>query len=164
MVSAIVPARRRAEVLDITPSRPQIVRSGRESAPRLCVHGESRIVPARRVQSELLVGERPLEKPPEWFEPDVRQGTRIAMWCEYSPEERERLLAQDSALSVRAPGASDEIVLLSQYHALKALAVLLDAGVGTERDRAMFEAGLREYNATYNRIQGVKRLTAYPSR
>ena len=33
----------------------------------------------------------------------------------------------------------------------------LDAGRGTERDRVMFEAWLREYNANYDRIRAQRK-------
>jgi hypothetical protein len=46
------------------------------------------------------------------------------------------------------------VTLFEQYHFLKALAVRLDAGRGTECDRAMFEKGLQEYNANYQHIRG----------
>jgi hypothetical protein len=135
----------RGQVLDIAPVRSGIVRSGREYTR------ETRIVPVKDRRA-LLIGEKPVERPPEWFEPDVRECTRNAIWLELGPVERNRLLAQRSALSfsVRAPV---DVILWSQYHALKALAIRLDAGIGTERDRAMFEAGLREYDANYDRIR-----------
>jgi hypothetical protein len=52
------------------------------------------------------------------------------------------------------------VILWSQYHALKALATRLDAGIGTERERIAFEAGLRAYNANYDRIAQTKALPA----
>jgi len=48
----------------------------------------------------------------------------------------------------------DGVTLWEQYHLLRAIAARLDAGRGTEQDRAMFEAGLREYNTNYARIRG----------
>lgn len=49
------------------------------------------------------------------------------------------------------------MILLSQYHALKALATRLDAGVATERERVAFEAGLPEYDANYDRIRAQRK-------
>jgi hypothetical protein len=36
---------------------------------------------------------------------------------------------------------------------LRALAVRLDGGVATDRERVSFEAGLGEYNVNYDRIR-----------
>ena len=55
--------------------------------------------------------------------------------------------------TIRAPELPDRVILWGQYHALKALAIRLDAGIGTERDYQMFEAGLREYNQNFNRVR-----------
>lgn len=142
--------RARGKVLDVTPSRPQIVRSGREFAPARHIQGETRIVAASPRTSGLDALGRPLENPPAWFEQAVRPATRRAMWIETPPDERERLCAQRSAFTVRAP---DDVTLLSQFHMLKALAVRLDAGIGTERDRALFEVGLRQYDVTFERVR-----------
>jgi hypothetical protein len=68
---------------------------------------------------------------------------------------RNRLLAErvDAVFSARPPQATDATILWSQYHALKALATRLDAGIATERERVAYEAGLREYNANFDRIR-----------
>jgi len=54
--------------------------------------------------------------------------------------------------------ATDATILKSQYYALKALATRLDTGIGTERERVAFGAGLREYNANFDRIARRKAL------
>jgi hypothetical protein len=51
----------------------------------------------------------------------------------------------------------DAVTLWSQYHALKALAVRLDGGIGTETERAAFEAGLREYDANFDRVRAQRK-------
>jgi hypothetical protein len=55
------------------------------------------------------------------------------------------------------PMPADSLTLFEQYHVLKALAARLEAGRGTERDRVMFEAGLREYNLNYDSICGQRK-------
>jgi hypothetical protein len=65
-----------------------------------------------------------------------------------------------AAFTIRPPDGKSEVVLWSQYHALKALAVRLDGGVATERERAVFEAGLKEYDRNYDRIAARKALSA----
>jgi hypothetical protein len=47
----------------------------------------------------------------------------------------------------------DKVTLFEQFYFLKALAARLDAGRGTERDRAMFVAGLQQYDENYDRIR-----------
>jgi hypothetical protein len=81
------------------------------------------------------------------------------VWNEFPPEYRNRLLAARAgvAFTVRPPLASDKVILYSQYHALKALATRLDAGIGTERERIAFEAGLREYDANYDRVRAQRK-------
>jgi len=82
------------------------------------------------------------------------------VWAGYPADYRSQLLAAraGAAFTIRPPDATDKVIIWSQYHALKALAVRLDAGIGTERDRAMFEAGLREYNANYDSIRARRSL------
>jgi hypothetical protein len=58
-----------------------------------------------------------------------------------------------AAFTIRSLHATDETTLFSQYFALRALATRLDAGVGTDRERLSFEAGLREYNANFDRVR-----------
>jgi hypothetical protein len=102
------------------------------------------------------------EKPPSWWEPHADLHWRFTIWAGFPADYRERLLAQrtGSAFSIRPPEAADKVILWSQYHALKALATRLDAGIGTERERIAFEAGLRAYNANYDRIAQTKALPA----
>lgn len=64
---------------------------------------------------------------------------------------------------VQRPQLTDAVVLRSQYHALMALAIRLDAGVGTEREQAAFEAALRGYNANYDRIAAGKNSSHLPA-
>ena len=66
--------------------------------------------------------------------------------------------AESAPLSVHPPEAmDDEVLVWSQYYALKALATRLDAGIATERERVAFEAGLREYNANYDRLRAQRK-------
>ena len=157
---AIVPARPKpvgGEVIDVTPVRSEIVRPGRESVTARRVQAETRIVAARPKPgaTEIPSGERP----PSWWEPQADSQWRSKVWAGFPPDYRERLLAQraGAVFSIRPPEAADKVILRSQYHALKALAVRLDAGIATERERGAFEAGLREYNANYDRIQSQRK-------
>jgi hypothetical protein len=138
--AAIVPANAggaRVEILDVTPSRSHGVRSEGESAPESPPQRETRIVLAsRKATPGLLLPEKPLN---QWEAFDSGGLTGMEAF------EREGAIGSQQA--------SDEVTLRSQYHALKALAVRLDAGVGTERERVAFEFGLREYEANYQRIR-----------
>jgi hypothetical protein len=141
--STIVPARRgtlRAEVLDVTSSRSQTVRSGR-SAPASPIQGETRIVPAKPLNSSQSSDSSGALTGLEAFQTET-----IA----------------ESKGAIRLPQANDEVTLWSQYHALKALAVRLDAGCATDREREAFESGLCEYNANFLRIR-ASRARALPS-
>lgn len=97
--------------------------------------------------------------PPSWWEPQAAEDWRHAVWAGFPHEYRNRLLAQraGAAFAIRPPDATDAVILWSQYHALKALATRLDAGIGTERERVSFEAGLREYNTNYDRIRSQRK-------
>jgi len=101
--------------------------------------------------------------PPPWWEPQADHGWRQKVWAGFPADYRSQLLAQRAgpAFTIRPPDATDKVILWSQYHALKALAVRLDAGIATERERAAFEAGLRGYNANYDRIRAQRK--ALPS-
>jgi hypothetical protein len=81
------------------------------------------------------------------------------VWTRFPPEYRDRLLAAraGAAFTIRPPEALDKAILYSQYHALKALATRLDAGIGTERESVAFEAGLREYDANYDRVRAQRK-------
>lgn len=100
------------------------------------------------------------ETPPSWWEPQGDACWRREQWNRFSAEHRAELLRQRLGLSfaLRTPGEADAATLWEQYHFLKALAVRLDAERGTEKDRAMFEAGLREYNSNYERVRQRKAL------
>src|SRR5262249_54506068 len=126
----------RADVLDVTPARSQSV-----SVPSL----PSTIKKSRITFADLHDAERP----PSFWEPQADEEWRIRQWNRFPADYRKRLLAEraGTAFTNRAPQATDAVILLSQYHALKALATRLDAGVATKRERVAFEAGLREYNA-----------------
>lgn len=136
----------RAEIVDVTPSRMEIV-------PAPC------LVPApkRSPRSILTPDLRDAERPPSWWEPQADLEWRVRQWNVFPADYRNRILAQraGAAFTIRAPQATDATILLSQYHALKALATRLDAGIGSERERAGFEAGLREYNANYDRVRAT---------
>jgi hypothetical protein len=58
----------------------------------------------------------------------------------------------------------DRVPLLSQYYALKALATRLDAGIGTERERAGFYAGLAEYNRNFERVRAKAPNDSFPNK
>jgi hypothetical protein len=153
---AIVPAKPRlprpepirAKVLDVTPARSQIV-----SVPSLL------FPPKRSPRITLAPDLRDAERPPSFWEPQADEEWRIRQWNRFPADYRSRLLAEraGTAFTIRAPQAKDEVILRSQYHALKALATRLDAGIGTERERAAFEAGLREYDANYDRIRAQRK-------
>ena len=133
----------RAEVLDVTPTRSEIV-----PAPRLVP------APKRSPRNILTADLRDAERPPSWWESQADLEWRVRQWNAFSVDYRNRILAQraGAAFTIRAPQATDATILKSQYYALKALATRLDAGVGTERERVSFDAGLREYNQNFDRI------------
>ncbi len=151
------PGRAQAKVLDVIPSRSGVVHPGRESALAWPVQAEARIIPVRRESplAEMLAG----EVPPTWWEPQGDLGWRRQTWASYPADYRRRLLAEraGAAFTIRPPDASDKVILWSQYHLLKALATRLDAGIATERERAAFEAGLREYDAHYDRVRAQRK-------
>ena len=140
----------RPEVVDVTPSRTEIVLATRPVP-----------APKRSPRNVLTPDLREAERPPSWWEPGADPGWRLAQWNTFSADYRNRVLAQraGAAFTIRAPQATDATVLWSQYYALKALAVRLDAGVATERERVSFVAGLREYNANFDRIAQRKVLS-----
>jgi hypothetical protein len=115
------------------------------------------------------------EAPPSWWALEMPEEWRRSAWACYPAESRAEILAGHAgriatnrtggaAGIVRLPDPLDAVTLWSQYHALKALAVRLDAGLGGEREREMFEAALRIYDANFDRIRlgrlGRKALTA----
>ena len=149
---ALLPAKRalerseptRAEVLDVIPSRSEIVPVPRVlTAPR---HNPRHVLTPDLVDAE---------RPPAFWEPQADLEWRIRQWNAFPAEYRGRILAQraGTAFTIRPADAPDTVILWSQYHALKALATRLDAGIGTERERISFEAGLREYNENYDRVR-----------
>jgi hypothetical protein len=91
---------------------------------------------------------------------------RRSAWACSPAEVRNQIFAERAAAAgmIRSPDPLEAATLWSQYHALKALAVRLDAGLGGEREREMFEAGLRIYDANFDHIRlgrlGRKALTA----
>jgi hypothetical protein len=110
----------RAEVLDVTPTRSEIV-----PVPRS--------VPPKRSPRNMLTDLSDAERPPDWWEPQADLGWRVRQWNAFPADYRNRILAQraGAAFTIRAPQATDATILFSQYHALKALATRLDAGNGT---------------------------------
>lgn len=46
----------------------------------------------------------------------------------------------------------DAVRLQAQYHALRAMAVKLDAGAGTEQEEILFRRALAEYNELFDRV------------
>jgi hypothetical protein len=133
----------RAEVLDVTPARAEIV--------------PVRPLPARPARA--LPDSSDSEGPPSWWEPQGDPEWRRTVWAGFPADYRNGLLAARAgpAFTIRPPEASDRVILWSQYHVLRALATRLDAGIGTERERAAFEAGLREYSANYDRIRAERK-------
>ena len=159
---AIVPAPAkprpiRAEIVDVAPARTEIVRAARPAAPARSVQAEARIVTARPKlrAAEIAFGERP----PTWWEPQADEDWRRKVWAGFPDDYREQLLVRraGAAFSIRPPEAPDQVILWSQYHALKALATRLDAGIGTERERAAFEVGLRDYNRNFERVRAQRK-------
>ncbi len=144
---AIVPARpkpiraAKSEIIDVVPTRSEIV----PARPR----------PAR--PGPVLVASR--DGPPAWWEPQAEREWRQKVWAEFPADYRDSLLARraGSAFTIRPPDAAGRTILWSQYYALKALATRLDAGIATERERVSFEAGLREYDANYDRIRAERK-------
>ena len=143
----------RAEIVDVTPSRMEIV-----PAPRL--------VPAskRSLRNILTPDLRDAERPPDFWEPQADLEWRVRQWNAFPADYRNRILAQraGAAFTIRAPEATDATILLSQYYALKALAVRLDAGVATERERVAFQSGLLEYNRNFQRIREERQRLLQP--
>lgn len=152
---ALVPAKPRpgpirAEVVDAA----EIVRPRREVVPARLIHGDVQIAPRPKLQA--VAGG---DGPPRWWEPQADPEWRAGQWNRFPPECRRQILAQRAgAVFVRVTDAEDKTVLWSQYHALKALAVRLDAGIATERERAAFEAGLAEYNRNFDAIRARRAL------
>ncbi|MGH7837915.1 MAG: hypothetical protein ACREQC_08840 [Candidatus Binataceae bacterium] len=105
---------------------------------------------------------RDAERPPNWWEPQADLEWRVRQWNAFPSDYRNRLLAQraGAAFAIRPPQANDAAILYSQYHFLKGLAVRLDAGLASERERAAFEAGLKEYNQNFDAIAQGKSLRA----
>jgi len=147
----------RAEVLEIIPIQCEIVRP---ISPKrvFCPHprrsgidwGIASVPPEERIrqETELVLAAQRREE---------HNGYRLP-GASVSPVSAEGVMLA----AVRQPQATDEVVLWSQYHALKALATRLDVGIGSERERVAFEAGLREYNTNYDHI-AQKGLRSNPS-
>lgn len=108
------------------------------------------IVPAKRSVNPIVV----LPAPPRRSEP--RPGYQM-------PGSSVGLVDSLVAPVPQRPQLTDAVVLRSQYHALMALAIRLDAGVGTEREQAAFKAALRGYNANYDRIAAGKNSSHLPA-
>lgn len=104
-----------------------------------------------KVPYTLLLPKRPVNR----REPEGDENCRVKMPNQLSPYDGSGLMLDEGegAFTIDVKEANDEVTLWSQYHALKALATRLDAGCGTERDRVMFEAILREYNGHYDRVR-----------
>lgn len=135
------PQARPRPVLDVLLESAEIVRAPRPQARPL------RIL----VSSE--------DGPPAWWEPNGEETWRREAWELLAPDYRRQLLAQRAgvAFSIRSPDTEDSVTLWSQYRALQAFAIRLDAGVGTERERVAFEAGLLEYNSNFERIRAQRK-------
>jgi hypothetical protein len=155
---AIVPAKPRvtdassilrADIVDAAPVRSEIVRFERDAAP------------ARRVLARS-------DSEPEWYSFEFPQDAKRTPWQKLKAEQREYYQSRHTAVErskvslPQRPDEMDSVTLWEQYHFLKAIAVRLDAGRGTQRDREMFEAGLREYNANYDRTLAKRK--ALPGR
>lgn len=71
-------------------------------------------------------------------------------------------------LSVRAPEHSSRLSepdrLWAQYYALRAMAVKLDADVGTEQEEILFRRALAEYDSLFDRLKAAKVLPASTER
>lgn len=50
--------------------------------------------------------------------------------------------------------------LWAQYYALRAMAVKLDAGAGTEQEEILFRRALAEYDSLFDRVKEAKALPA----
>jgi hypothetical protein len=135
----------RAEVIDVTPIRSEIVHAERQALPATPVLVRS-------------------ESEPEWFAREFPQDARAVPWRKRDEESREYYRQAHAGMErlrvslPRRPDDTDSVTLWEQYHFLKALAVRLDAGRGTDRDRELFQAGLLEYNARFDRIAQRKAL------
>jgi hypothetical protein len=152
--------------MDLAPNPAQIVPARRQSAPTRPVRGEvlhvamRPLAPAKSRAADSLDP----EAPPSWWEPQADEDWRRKVWADFPADYRNRLLAQrvGAAFTVRPPEGTDAVILWSQYHALKALAVRLDAGIAAERERAAFEAGLREYNGNFERVREERQRKLLP--
>ncbi len=149
--AALVPAR----------SNPAPIRAAKREALDVSP-GPLEIVPATRPVARpgsIVRVSGDVSTAPAWL-----PSSRARKWPGMSETQR-RCLAEEHGSRpvpgtrlIRTPDEADAATLWEQYHFLKALAVRLDTGRGAERDRSMFEAGLREYDANYDRIAQRKAL------
>jgi hypothetical protein len=151
----------------LVPLRPGTASDGDTEVPS----ARAEIVPARGLSApsgRALVPGVEREAPPSWWALEMPEEWRRSAWAHSPAEIRNQILAEragrpapnrpaTAAARLRSPDPLDAVILWSQYYALKALAVRLDGGIGTEAERAAFEAGLREYDANFDRLRAQRK-------
>jgi hypothetical protein len=139
--------------LVLVKARPEPIRAEIISTPHP-------VASPKRSPRNILTPDLHAERPPSWWEPQADEDWRCGQWARFSVEYRAELVRRrlGPPFALRRRDEADAATLWEQYHFLKALAVRLDAGRGTEPDRVMFEAGLREYNTNFDRIAQRKTL------
>jgi hypothetical protein len=104
------------------------------------------------------------EIPPSWWATEMPEEWRRSAWAHFPAEIRNQILAERAgrpapnrpaaaAERIQPPDPLNTAILWSQYYALKALAVRLDAGLGTEGDRIAFERWLRVYDGMFEHVR-----------
>jgi hypothetical protein len=109
------------------------------------------------------------EAPPSWWALEMPEEWRRSAWAHFPAEIRNQILAEragrpapnslaaaDGSISSLDP--LDAAALWSVYYALKALAERLDAGLGTEGDRIVFERWLQAYDRMFERVRSRRPL------
>lgn len=138
----------RAEIIEVRPISSEIVPAAHPVVPAWPI----------LVSKRAIVGAAPRLAPArvhdEKFAEAARLETDMGRSMSMTPQLRVQIESKIRELrgQVTKPMPADSLTLFEQYHFLKALAARLDAGRGTERDRFMFEEGLREYDLNYDSI------------
>jgi DNA-directed RNA polymerase subunit RPC12/RpoP len=159
------PGRRALVPAKPSPPRPGAIRAAQPKVLDVAPI-RSEIVPATRPQTSMPLGWVPGQPVP--YAGMVRIGaSRIpahvlnSFW-DTSRAPQPALGVNGRQRLVRRPGEADMVTLWEQFYFLRALAVRLDAGRGTEGDRVMFEAGLREYDTNFERVRAGRQRKVLP--
>jgi hypothetical protein len=105
------------------------------------------------------------EIPPSWWATEMPDEWRRSAWAHFPVEVRKQILADGRGRPapaatgrISSPDPLDAAALWSLYEALKALAVRLDVGLGTEEDRIAFERWLHVYDGMFERVRSRRPL------